>query len=86
MSWPDLVNGTCELGGGLLVFNHCRATLRDKSVAGVSILSSGLFTFWGFWNLFYYPHLDQWASFAGGVVLVFANALWVALMLHYRKR
>src|SRR6185436_15953847 len=24
----------------------------------------------GFWNLFYYPHLDQWLSFAGGVLIV----------------
>jgi hypothetical protein len=55
-------------------------------VKGVSILSTTMFTAWGFWNLFYYPHLGQWWSFTGGLAIVAANALWVALMLKYRAR
>lgn len=85
MTIPDLINGAFELGGGLLILNHCRAVLRDKAVAGVSILSTAIFTAWGFWNLYYYPHLDQWASFVGGLLIVTANCLWVGLMLKYRK-
>jgi len=85
MNWADLTNGLFEVVGGLLVLNHCRAVLRDKAVAGVSILSTAMFTLWGFWNIYYYPSLDQWFSFAGGLVIVAANALWVALMLKYRK-
>lgn len=86
MPWPDLINGTYEVLGGLLVLNHCRAVLRDRAVAGVSILSVAVFTTWGFWNLFYYPSLGQWASFAGGVVILIANALWVSLLWRFRTR
>lgn len=44
-----------------------------------------IFTLWGVWNIYYYPSLNQWCSFAGGLVIVAANALWVGLMLRYRK-
>lgn len=80
---PDLLNGLFEALGGLMILNHCRVLFKDKEVKGVSILSTCFFTSWGLWNLFYYPHLDQWWSFAGGVVIVCANALWITLMLWY---
>lgn len=82
---PDMINGTFEAIGGLLILNHCRAVLKDKAVKGVSIFSTAVFTAWGFWNLFYYPHLDQWYSFTGGLVIVSANALWVYLLMKYRN-
>lgn len=69
----------------LMVLNHCRVLLRDKAVAGVSILSTVFFTLWGGWNLFYYPHLGQWLSFYGGIAIMIANALWVLLMMKYRR-
>ena len=84
MSWPDVVNGGCETIGGLLILNHCRAVLRDKAVAGVSLVSVVLFTGWGFWNLFYYPSLNQWWSFTGGLIVVSANLLWACLLFRYR--
>lgn len=85
MNWADFTNGLFEFIGGLLILNHCRAVLRDKAVAGVSILSTAIFTSWGFWNLYYYPSLGQWWSFTGGLLIVAANCLWVYLMLKYRK-
>jgi hypothetical protein len=86
MNIPDLINGGYEALGGVLILNHCRAVIRDKAVAGVSILSTSLFMTWGIWNLYYYPHLDQWASVSGGLLIVSANALWVGLLLRYRRR
>jgi len=83
---PDLINGSFELLAGLFVLNHCRAVIRDKAVKGVSIISVGFFTSWGFWNLFYYPHLDQWLSFFGGLFIVAANSIWVLLLLKYRDK
>ena len=83
---PDFFNGLFELLGGLLVLNHCRVLYQDKRVRGVSVLSTAVFTSWGFWNLYYYPHLTQWWSFAGGLVIVAANALWVSMMVHYKRR
>lgn len=82
---PDMINGLFETFGALLVFNHCRVTLRDRQVKGVSIISSALFTTWSIWNLVYYPILDQWCSFVGTVLLAFANAGWVGLMIWFRR-
>jgi hypothetical protein len=82
----DITNGVFELLGGVLILNHCRAVLRDKAVAGVSTSSVAIFSLWGIWNLYYYPSLDQWFSFAGGLVIVAANLLWVVLLLKYRNR
>lgn len=83
MSWPDIINGSFEALAGLMVLNHCRVLRADRRVAGVSIASVFFFTLWGVWNLFYYPALGQLWSFAGGVVVMAANALYVALLLHY---
>ena len=81
----DLTNGAFELLAAVMVLNHCRVLYRDKAVKGISILSTAFFASWGAWNLYYYPSLGQWWSFAGGVGIVLANALWVALLLRYRK-
>ena len=86
MSFPDLMNGGFELCGGLFILNHCRVLYADKVLKGVSIISTVFFAAWGLWNLYYYPHLDQWASFYGGIVISLANALWIGLMLHYRSK
>lgn len=85
MDWPDIINGTFEILAGLFVLNHCRAVLRDKAVAGVSIVSTVFFSFWGAWNLFYYPHLEQSVSFYGGIVIMAANIIWVTLLLKYKN-
>jgi hypothetical protein len=86
MSWQDLVNGAFEIGGGLMVLLHCRQLYRDKQVRGASWIATAFFASWGWWNLYYYPHLNQWLSFAGGVVIVLANTLWVFMMLYYIRR
>jgi len=39
----------------------------------------------GLWNLYYYPSLDQWASFVVGVFVVTANIAWIGLILYYQK-
>ena len=82
---PDLINAAFELLGGVFVLGHCRAIRRDKAVKGVSIPAVVFFTAWGGWNLYYYPHLGQWLSFAGGVALVAANLLYVGLLVYYRS-
>jgi ABC-type transport system involved in cytochrome c biogenesis permease subunit len=79
----DLINGLFELLAGAFVLNHCRALYRDKQIKGVSILSSAFFTLWGLWNLHFYPHLGQVWSFYGGIAVVVANAVWVAMMVYY---
>lgn len=85
MIWPDVVNGLFECLAGFAILNHCRILYKDKLYRGVSLLSTAFFMAWGFWNLFYYPHLDQIFSFLGGIAVVSANVLWVVLMLYYRR-
>lgn len=85
MTYPDFINGAFELVGGLMVFDHCRHLYRDKVLKGVSVLATSVFFAWGVWNLYYYPHLDQWMSFVGGLVIVSGNCLWLALMFYYAR-
>lgn len=81
----DAINGSFELVAGFMVLLHCWRTYQDKNVQGVSFVATAFFAIWGFWNLIYYPALDQWLSFAGGLLIVAANALWVGLMIYYRR-
>ena len=83
MNTFDLINGSFEAVAALFTLNHCRVLLRDRAVAGVSIASMAFFTLWGVWNLWFYPHLGQAWSFAGGVLLVIANAIYVALLCRF---
>ena len=86
MSVPDVVNGFYEIFAGLFILNNCRIVIKDKNVKGVSIISTVFFTTWGIWNLYYYPTLNQWASFYGGISVVGANMVWVILMMYYRRK
>lgn len=80
-----MINAGFESFSGLLMLLNCRALYRDKGYQGINIVAQVGFTAWGFWNLFYYPHLGQWMSFCGGLVLVLANVLWIALAFYYGK-
>jgi len=83
---PDLVNAAFEAGAAAAVLNHCRVLYRDKLVRGVSVVSTAFFAAWGFWNLWYYPHLGQPWSGALAVGVCGANLLWIVLMVWYRDR
>lgn len=85
MDWPDVINGAFEcLGAPFIVLSILRLA-RDKRVAGVSWLHAAFFAAWGYWNLFYYPHLGQWFSFAGAVLIVIANSAWLAQLIWYTR-
>jgi hypothetical protein len=85
VAYPDLINGSFEAIGSLLVWLNIRQLYRDKVVRGVHIAPVMFWTAWGYWNIYYYPHLNQWLSFAGGISVVLANSVWVGQMLYYRK-
>lgn len=80
-----MINGAFELLGTGLICKNILRLHHDKMVRGVHWAPVAYFAAWGFWNLFYYPHLDQWWSFAGGCLIVVANAIWVGQMFYYRK-
>ena len=82
----DLFNGAFELLGGCLVWMNSVRLYRDKQVRGVYLPATVIFSAWGLWNLYYYPSLSQWASFAGGVVMVIGNWTWVAMAIYYKRK
>jgi hypothetical protein len=83
---PDLINGLFEGVGALLICGNIRALYRDKIVRGVTLAPVIFWSAWGFWNLFYYPTLDQWFSFYGGIGVVTANTAWVLMAIYYRSQ
>lgn len=86
MNGPDIINGILfELGGAASIWLHVWQILKDKRSAGVSKLAVLFFNGWGIWNLYYYPHLHQWWSFAGGLFIVVGNSGWLSLMWKYRR-
>ncbi|HXJ44351.1 MAG TPA: hypothetical protein VNH18_34000 [Bryobacteraceae bacterium] len=85
MDFGDLGNGLFECLGGLVLWQNVRRILQDKKLAGVDWRVTGFFTAWGFWNLWYYPHLHQTLSFIGGLNIVAANFVWLWFAIKYRN-
>lgn len=80
---PDLINGIFESAGGFFIALSVYKLHCEKKVRGVSWIHVAFFSSWGFWNLFYYPHLGQWASFWGGLFLVTVNLIWLGQIVYY---
>lgn len=83
---PDLINALFELGGATAVGLSVLRALKEREIVGVSGAHVVFFMMWGMWNLFYYPNLDQYLSFAAGVLLTIVNTAYAALWLIYRRR
>ena len=86
MNLADVVNGLFEFGGSLVLWLNVRQIYRDKGYQGVTSLATLFFMAWGYWNLYYYPSLGQWASFFGGISIVAANTAWFGLMMRYGRK
>jgi len=82
----DNVNGLFEMAGGLFVFMSVLKLHRDKKVRGVSMIAIVFFTVWGFWNLFYYPSLDQFWSAVGASSVALMNIVWLCQMVYYTRK
>lgn len=81
---PDIINAIFEFGGGCLIWLSVRQLWKDKELKGVHWAPIIFFWAWGVWNLFYYPSLDQWWSFTGGLWIVVANGVWMGQILYYK--
>lgn len=82
----DQINAFFEFVGALLICFSIRRMAVDKQVRGVSLVPTTFFATWGFWNLFFYPHLHQWWSFGAGLFMVTVNAIWLVQMMYYVGR
>lgn len=86
MNWPDFINGVAfEFVGGLLLWVNVKRILRDKMVRGAVWEVTAFFSAWGWWNTYYYWQLGQYWSWVGGLNIVTANTVWLALAWKYRK-
>ena len=86
MTWADNVNGTYEFIGGIFLLLNCIKLYRDKQIKGVTLATSIFFATWSWWNMYYYPSLNQWVSFSGGVLIAITNTAWVIMAIHYIRR
>jgi len=80
---PDMVNGLFEIFGAAVLCLNVKAIRSSKTVRGMNPWTTVFFTSWGIWNLYYYPSLDQWFSFWGGVAIVVVNGVWLAHVAYY---
>jgi len=86
MNWADCVNGTYELLGAPFILLSVLKLHREKTVRGVSLWAVAFFCTWGYWNLYYYPSLGQWVSFAGGIAIVIMNTIWISQVVYYIRK
>jgi len=80
----DIMNALFEFIGGLFLWMNVITLYKDKVTRGVYYPTVIFFFLWGIWNLWYYPSLDQWWSFAGGLWLAMANLVWILLFMYYK--
>lgn len=80
---PDHVNSLFEFTGGLFLLLNVMHLYRHKVVRGVHWVSVSFFSAWGYWNLYYYPAIEQWWSFAGAAGVAAANTAWLVLIIYY---
>ncbi len=82
MSW-DYVNAAFELVGSCMVWLNVLRIVRDKGTSGISGIATSYFWAWSVWGLFYYPALNQPASFIGCVFMAAGNSVFAGLMWYY---
>ena len=83
---PDRVNAAFEVVGAVSVWANFAAILKDKGYAGTRIPMMAFFTSWGFWNLYFYSHLLQWASLGASLGLTSGNVAVVAAMVYFGRK
>jgi len=82
----DAINALFEVGGAFAIIPSIVAAWRAKKIVGVSIVTSLFFTSWGWWNIFYYPSLDQTLSAAAAGMLATTNSIWLFQIWYYRRK
>lgn len=86
MSRPDLINGLFEISGSIAIWANVLKLWKDKKVQGTHWQMMIFFSSWALWNLYFYPHLDQWLSFAGGCSMAVSEVIWTVLAACYMTR
>lgn len=82
---PDKINGLFEAVGAVLLLLNCYRIHADKELKGISIVPFLFYLAWGFWNLFFYPSVEAYWSFAGGIAVVGVNAVYCGMIFYYQR-
>lgn len=82
----DIINAIFEMAGGCFLWLNVMKLYKAKCVRGVSVACYIFYLGWGYWNLYYYPSLNQMWSLIGTTSVVLANTVWVYLAWKYRGR
>ncbi len=82
----DGINAAFELFGAFIMWMNVYQLYKDKIVRGIHYSTVMFMTSWGFWNVYYYPHLDQLLSGMAAGFLAFTNLCYLIMILYYRKR
>lgn len=83
---PDLVNSVFEVVAGALTWTSVFRLRKDKRVRGIHLAPMAVFAAWGYWNMFYYLHLNQPLSWIAGCSMTAANTVWFLMALYYSRK
>lgn len=84
MTYADLINAVFEFGGACLLVLNVQKIWQDRKLSGVRLAPTVWFNVWGGWNLYYYLHIGQVASWLAGMAVFAVNSAWVALAVYFR--
>lgn len=82
----DAINAMFEFGGFLAVLPSILIVRKSKKIDGVSVITLWFFTAFGYWNILYYPHLNQACSTYAALLLAAANSYWLLLVWKYKSQ
>jgi len=85
MQIPDLINAIFQCSGTFFVILNIMKISKDKKVKGISWLSASFFTFWGIWNLYYFPLLNQTFSGFASLGMAISNMIYTIQLIYYSK-
>ena len=80
----DIINALFELFGAVAVLPSIYKAYQTKIIRGVSIITPLFFAAWGYWNIIYYPHLEQHWSAAAAMFLAATNSVWLLQVWIYK--
>jgi hypothetical protein len=85
MTWQDVINSLLKMCATPFILCSIMKLYREKKVHGISWVHTGFFVIWGYWGLYYFLHLEQYASFCSGVLIVIANTIWLIQLIYYSR-
>lgn len=69
----DHMNALFEWFAAFVLILNTAQIRKDKKVSGVSIWPTAVFATWGFFNIFFYSHLNQTLSAVAAIFVAITN-------------